>query len=118
MAISHAEPGDVIDVRPLGPALATARSHALFKSSDLELMRLVLRPGEGMPPHSVAGEITLQCIEGRVAFTGASGPRELAAGQLIHLSGDDVHALRALVDSSLLLTIVLKAPPSGRSARA
>lgn len=118
MAIPHAEPGDVIDVRPLGLALATARSHALFKSSDLELMRLVLRPGEGMPSHSVAGEITLLCIEGRVAFSGESGPRELAAGELIHLCGDDVHALRALEDSSLLLTIVLKAPPSGRSARA
>lgn len=117
MAIPHAEPGDVIDVRPLGPALATARSHALFKSSDLELMRLVLHPGEGMPPHSVAGEITLLCIEGRVTFTADSGPRELAAGELIHLNGDDMHALRALEDSSLLLTIVLKAPPSGRSAR-
>lgn len=107
MAIPHAEPGDVIDVRPLGPALAGARSHALFKSNDLEVIRLVLKAGQGLPPHNVTGEITLQCLEGRVAFTCAAGLRELAAGQLIHSTRNELHGLRALEDSSLLLTIVL-----------
>lgn len=111
MAIPHSQPGDVIDVRPLGPALAGARSHALFKSADLEVIRLVLRAGEGMPPHAVAGEITLQCIEGRIAFDCDAGRRELAAGQLIHSAADEIHELRALQDSSLLLTIALKASP-------
>ena len=32
MAIPHAQPGEVIDVRPLGPALAGARTTALVKS--------------------------------------------------------------------------------------
>lgn len=108
MAISHAQPGAVIDVRPLGRGLADARSHALFKSADLEVMRLVLRAGEGMPPHAVAGEITLQCIEGRIAFDSATGQIELATGQLVHVVGDDMHSLRAIEDSSLLLTIALK----------
>ena len=66
MAIPHASPGDVIDVRPLGAALAGARSHALFKSADLEVIRLVLLRGDQMPPHAVPGEITLQCIEGQL----------------------------------------------------
>ena len=114
MAIPHASPGDVIDVRPLGPALAGARSHALFKSSDLEVIRLVLPAGEGMPPHSVAGEITLQCIEGRIAFDCDSGARELAAGQLIHCAADEIHGLHAIEDSSLLLTIALKSQPAPR----
>lgn len=69
MAIPHATPGDVIDVRPLGAALAATRTHALFKSGDLEVIRIVLRAGDEMPPHVVAGEITVQCIEGRIAFT-------------------------------------------------
>ena len=73
MAIPHAQPGDIIDVRPLGGALADARSHALFKSTDLEVIRLVLRAGEGMPPHAVAGEITLQCIEGRSPSSSTPG---------------------------------------------
>jgi len=114
MAIPHAAPGDVIDVRPLGSALAGARSHALFKSQDLELMRLVLRAGQELPPHTVAGEITLHCIEGRVAFTCPAGVRELKAGELIHAGRQELHGLRAVEDASLLLTIVLdRAAPAG-----
>jgi quercetin dioxygenase-like cupin family protein len=111
MAIPHAAPGDVIDVRPLGPALAGARSHALFKSQDLELMRLVLRAGQELPPHTVAGEITLHCIEGRVSFSCAAGLRELQAGELIHAGRHELHGLRAVEDASLLLTIVLDRTP-------
>ena len=114
MAIPHAQPGDIIDVRPLGGALADARSHALFKSTDLEVIRLVLRAGEGMPPHAVAGEITLQCIEGRIAFDCDSGARELTAGQLIHCAADEIHGLHAIEDSSLLLTIALKSQAVAR----
>lgn len=108
MAIPHAQPGDVIDVRPFGGSLAGARSHALFKSADLEVIRLVLQRGEQMPPHAVPGEITLQCIEGRVVFTCQAGERQLAAGELVHSAGDEIHGLHALEDSSLLLTIALK----------
>lgn len=108
MAIPHAQPGDVIDVRPLGAALLMARSHALFKSADVEVMRIVLTAGEEMPPHAVAGEITLQCLEGRISFKCDAGDRELAPGQLIHVTAGEVHALRGIEDASLLLTIVLK----------
>ena len=116
MAIPHASPGDVIDVRPLGPKLAGARSHARFKSADLEVMRLVLPTGEGLPPHAVAGEITLQCIEGRIAFDCAAGQRELRAGELIHCADDEIHELHALEDSSLLLTIALRSQPASGAA--
>jgi quercetin dioxygenase-like cupin family protein len=108
MAISHAKPGDVINVQPLGDKLSAARSHALFKSADLEVIHIVMLAGSEMPPHAVAGEITLQCIEGRIAFTGDAGVRELPAGHLIHSTGGEVHALRAIEDASLLLTIALK----------
>jgi quercetin dioxygenase-like cupin family protein len=107
MAIPHAEPGDVIDVRPLGPALISTRSHALFKSSDLEVMRIVLRAAQELPPHTVSGEITLQCLEGRVEFSCDAGLREIGAGELIHATRNELHGLRAIEDSSLLLTIVL-----------
>lgn len=109
--IPHLQFGEVTDLKPLGAALAQTRSHALFKARDLEVMRLVLRAGEKLPPHSVAGEITLQCIEGRVELGCGGGQRELAAGQLIHLRGDEVHDLQALEDASLLLTIALRPDP-------
>ena len=32
MALTHAQPGEVVDLRPLGPALAEAKTTALVKS--------------------------------------------------------------------------------------
>ena len=68
MALQHASSGDVIDVRPYGARIDGAQSIALFKSTQLEVMRLVLPAGHRMPPHHVPGEITIQCLEGVVRF--------------------------------------------------
>ena len=58
----------------------------------------------------MAGEITVQCIEGLCEFTTPAGSRQLGPGQLIHLQGGEPHSLLALQDSSALLTICLVAP--------
>ena len=80
----------------------------LFKSDDLELIRVVVAAGQELPVHAVAGEITLQCIEGSADVSCNAGVRRLAAGELIHLSGGDMHGVRGVQNASLLLTIVLK----------
>ncbi|MFN4360802.1 MAG: hypothetical protein ACK4F4_08780 [Hylemonella sp.] len=69
MAIPHATAGQIIDIQPLGTRLAYEKTVALFKAQDLEVMRLVLTAGKSLPPHKVAGEITIQCIEGVLAIT-------------------------------------------------
>jgi quercetin dioxygenase-like cupin family protein len=107
MALEHADSGEPIDVRPLGPRLRATVSTALFKGDDLEVMRLVLLAGKEIPPHKVAGEVTIQCIEGVVEVTSGS-VRRLEAGWMLYLRGDEVHSLRALEDASVLLTIFLE----------
>lgn len=81
---------------------------ALFKSSELEVMRLVLGTGKSFPPHKVAGEITIQCIEGRLDVTIDGASHVLEAGQLLFLAGGVVHGVTALLDSSALVTIALR----------
>lgn len=71
-------------------------------------MRLVLPVGKSMPPHKVVGEITLQCIEGRIDVTADGRSHVLLAGQLLYLSGNEEHGVTALEDASALLTIVLR----------
>lgn len=110
MALPHVGAGQPCDVRPLGEALAGTPSSALFKSEQLEVIRLVLPAGRSMPPHRVAGEITLQCLEGELALSLAGGPQRLAAGQLLFLRGGELHGLQALSDASALLTLVLRGP--------
>ena len=107
MAIPHALPGQVVDVSPLGARLAEHKKSALFKAIDLEVMRLVLRAGKSLPPHKVAGEITIQCIEGTMLVSAKGVEHMLKAGQLLYLEGNVVHGVQAVEDVSALVTVAL-----------
>ena len=108
MAISHAKPAELVDVSALGSNLASAQTTTLVKTDSLEVIRLVLPAGKALKPHEVPGEITVQCLEGKVAFCAGDSECELTTGKLIYLAGSDEHSLRAVEDSSLLVTILLK----------
>jgi quercetin dioxygenase-like cupin family protein len=108
MAIAHAEPGQLVDVQPLGQQLCESRNVALFKTAELEVMRLVMPAGKTMPSHGVKGEITIHCLEGEVDLVAHGQTRRMKAGQLVWLEGGADHALTAVKNSSLLLTIVLR----------
>jgi quercetin dioxygenase-like cupin family protein len=67
----------------------------------------VLPRGKAFPSHRVAGEITMQVLEGRVEIEVGGIPQILGPGQLMHLEGDVDHSLRGVEDASVLVTIVL-----------
>jgi quercetin dioxygenase-like cupin family protein len=108
MAIPHATAGQIIDIQPLGARLAHEKTVALFKAQDLEVMRLVLLAGKSLPPHKVAGEITIQCIEGVLDVTVDERSHLLRAGQLLFLAGGALHGVTAIEDASALVTIALR----------
>lgn len=107
MAIPHAKPAEMINVRPLGLELKNAQTETSVKTDSLEVIRLVLPAGKDIQPHAVPGEITVQCLEGKVSFRAGESECELTTGTLIYLAGSAEHSLRALEDSSLLVTILL-----------
>lgn len=108
MAIHHATSGEPVNVQPLGERLSTDKTIALFKSSDLEVIRLVLLAGKSMPVHQVAGEITLQCLEGRLEVMADGQGCALEAGHLLFLAAGVPHSVTALQDASALLTLVVR----------
>jgi quercetin dioxygenase-like cupin family protein len=108
MAIPHAKPGEPVDIRPLGDALTAAQTTTLIKTAAIEVIRLVLPAGKEIARHAVPGEITLQCVEGTIVLGAGGSERELAAGTLVYLNASQEHSLRAIEDSSLLLTILLR----------
>ena len=106
MAQPHLAPGQLGSVLPLGDKLAQTPSYALLKAPQLEVIRVVLLAGKTMPGHQVAGEITVQCLEGTVEFSSGADKQTLRAGELVYLKGDVLHALRGIEDASVLVTIV------------
>lgn len=112
MATSHAHSGEIIDVHPLGTALRSAKTTALVRTADFEILRLVVPAGKEIPTHAAPGEITVQCLEGCVAFTAAGRTQTVSASQLLYLSAGVPHALLGIQDSSLLVTILLPKKPN------
>jgi quercetin dioxygenase-like cupin family protein len=108
MALPHAQALDVIDVRPLGAGLHEAVTTSLIKLPTLQLMRLVLRAGQALPEHHVAGAISVHCLEGEANVTTPSRTCHLLAGQLVVLEGGEPHAVEAISEASLLVTVLLK----------
>ena len=106
MALAHAQPFDLIDVRPFGPRLREAVTTSLLKTPTLQLMRLVLRAGQGLPEHQVPGAITVHCLEGDAVVTTPSRTCHLGAGQLVMLTGGEPHAVHAVTDASPLVTVL------------
>jgi quercetin dioxygenase-like cupin family protein len=105
MAIHHASPGEVIDIRPLGDRLAQAVTSTLAKSDQIEVIRLVLPAGKEIPPHKVASPMTVQCLEGRVEFHAHDRWQTLEPGQMLYLDGGQMHAVKSVEHSSVLITL-------------
>src|SRR3546814_5212992 len=77
---------------------------ALVKSDRFEAIHLVVPAGSTIPPHHVAGYLTLHCLEGRVTL----GPTNIAlgAGDWVYLERGDQHSVQGIEDARLLLTIL------------
>jgi quercetin dioxygenase-like cupin family protein len=106
MAIHHALPGEIVDLSPLGAALADARTTALVKAKHFEAIRMIVRAGMKIPSHGVEGETLLHCLEGRITLGLKGGDRLLAAGDWVYLMGGEAHSLTGVEDAQVLLTIL------------
>lgn len=109
MALLHLQPGGSTNLSPFGAGLVHQKTKALFKSKDLEVIRLVLQTGQSLPPHAVDGDITIQCIEGQLEIALSDDRIVLETNQMIFLGGKQRHSVLALQPSSALVTIALLA---------
>ncbi len=113
MALPHAHLLDVIDVRPLGPALQDAVSTSMIKTDRLQLQHLVLPAHHDVPEHHVDDECTIHCLEGDVEVLMPSGNRRLGPGQVLVLPAKQRHGLSARSTSALLVTLLLHRGDAG-----
>ena len=107
MAIAHAASGELIDVTPLGARVKDTASTTLVRAEHLEVFRLVLPAGKSTQEHKGAGTITIQCLEGVIEFDAHGRTQTMRAGSLVYLADSEPHAVRAIEDASLLITMLL-----------
>ena len=109
MAQPHVQSGQIVSVLALGDQLVNAKTTALLKAEQLEVMRVVLPVGKTMREHKAPGESTVQCIEGRIEIQTLAALQVLGPGDFVYLRAGEPHSLRALSDASALVTMCLVA---------
>ncbi len=106
-AETTANPGELVDVRPLSPTLATDHTRTLVRSDAVEVVRLVVRARQEIPRYTSKGEIIVYCLEGRVAFTAQEKTDVLEAGKLLVLPAGEPSIIKGIEDALLLLTTLI-----------
>lgn len=109
MPESRSKLSEVIDIRSASQTPSGGPSRVLAKAETLEVRLLTLAKGREIPPHHARGEITVHCLEGRIAFTAAGATHELGQGQMLFLAAGQPHTLVGLEDAVVLVTKVLPA---------
>ena len=110
MTVSHAQAGDVIDVRPFGCAFDDAKTSVLLHTDFVKAVRVVMPAGNVLSEHKAPGEIIVHCLEGKIEFTTMGETKDLNPGQLLSLPTGNLHSVKAIENSSFLLTIVSTVP--------
>lgn len=114
MALAHAASGEIIDISPLGENLRDTISTTLIRSDHLEVFRLVLPAGARVPDHKLpricqlSSVSTIQCLEGAVEISVDGRSRTMRAGTMLYLSIGEPHAMTAIEDSSVLVTMLVE----------
>lgn len=109
MAIPHAAPGMPVDLRRHDESLSESQTTALVKNDAFEAIRMVIPAGhEVCDNHSVEGPITVQCLEGHIAFTADGDKHSMRAGQWLFLPGGVPHTISGVEDSLVLVTIMFR----------
>jgi quercetin dioxygenase-like cupin family protein len=89
---------------------SSGRSAATLYGGQQHRLRqtlVALTAGRRLDEHENPGEATLQVLAGRVRLTAGAAAAEAVAGDLLVIP-DDRHALEALEDCAVLLTIAMR----------
>jgi quercetin dioxygenase-like cupin family protein len=101
-----AEPGEVVDLRPLEAAFDTHQNILLVKTTNVTIFQQFIPAGGSLPTHEAQGEIILHCITGRATLTVLGESHELATGQLLYLRLNEPFSIKGIEHSALLVTII------------
>ena len=105
MATTRLQSGQCLTLLDAVSGHAPPETHTLVRSDALEVAILGLTAGRHIARHQIAGELTLHCLRGEVRIELDPESVTLGAGMLLYLAGGVPHAVLALRDSELLLTL-------------
>lgn len=98
---------ELLEVARSATSGRAGRSTRSGRALSLRQTVLALTEGNGIDEHEANGEATLQVLSGRVRLRWGSDAVELGPGDVIDVP-DARHAVDALTDAALLLTVAMR----------
>ena len=88
------------------------RAVTLVRQSGLSVVLVHLRAGGALEEHAAPGPVTVSVLDGHVEVTLGGESFDAPSRRLVAFDAGVRHSVRALEDSTLLLTIAAAAPPA------
>jgi len=105
-----------VDLRALVESTQDRRAVTLVRQGGVSVVLTHLLADAVLEEHAAPGPVTVQVLEGRVEVTLAGDALDAPAGRLVAFDSGVRHSVRAIEDSTLLLTVVA-APTSDGGAQ-
>lgn len=106
MAQRKIQPAEIVNLYSLPKDLPEDATLALMKTRDMEVIRMIIPKEKDITEHSVNGQISVQCLEGKTEFYVDDKKHILTSGDWLYLKRNQPHSLQAIRDSILLITIL------------
>jgi quercetin dioxygenase-like cupin family protein len=95
-------------LREFAQASKTGRAgKTLVKQGALRITLVALKKGTALPPHRVAGPVSIQILRGCLELTTDKGAIALPRRSLVTLEAGLTHTARAVEDSAILITFAM-----------
>jgi quercetin dioxygenase-like cupin family protein len=105
----------VIDLHGNDVPLARTHTEPLLNAGGMKVIRIEIPQGSEIPRHSTPDGATLQCLSGSIVVALDDDEVRLSSDQMMYLEAHQPHAVRANIDSVLLLTMRVSVPENDNS---
>lgn len=89
------------------PAKGGHRQAGLIHRGPLRLLLFTFEPGGRLPQHQAPGHVVIHCLDGELQVEAAASHHRLGAGEAIALDPEVPHAVEAVTESAMLLTVCM-----------
>lgn len=89
------------------PSKSGHRQTGLVHRGPLRLLLFTFEAGGSLPEHRAPGQVVIHCLRGELTVEANAAPYQLRAGEALVLEPDVPHAVAAVAESEMLLTVCL-----------
>lgn len=90
-------------MKKLSANILDGKFEHLLDEEKLQITHLQIKQGEEIPSHKSDKNVVVVIYKGKVDFAGENGNEIIVPGDIITMEANEVHALKAIDDSDLMV---------------